>query len=332
MKMTIKRPKLFIAAILAFILIALLLVLVLFVNQVSRGIQSGESAAASETQAAVPKKIVYISNNLEDQDEYDQMIQIRNCFEANENLRFQILDSNGMLPLQINHIDNLDPQNVDLLVIYPIDPKNIYEKLEAGNIPIIYCNMQPPQENGVGIGFSDETAAQLIAQHVFASVYPDSSICIVGTEKSDSLYQKTLAELKKVKDAYGTEQNTNSYFTNGIAISNIKRSMPGLMQSQSVVILDSLNASFILQYLESNEFSANTVVVSQDEKMISKLLEGKVDAIVYREKELFVKTVYKTALEILNGSRFSTSIDCYQGLLTINNINEYLESKKNSTY
>ena len=332
MKTKIKRPKLFFAALLTIILFALLIILALFVNQVSRGVQPGASAVPSETQAAAQKKIVYISDNLENQDEYDQTIRIRNYFETNGNLQFEILDSGGLLPQQINHIDSLDPQNVNLLIIYPINPQDIYEKLEGIDIPVIYCNMQPPQQNGINIAFSDEAGAQLIAQHVFASVYPDSGICIVAKEKSDSMYKKTLEELQQVKDAYGTDQNTNSYFTNGIVVSNIRRAMPDLMRSQSVVILDSLNASIILQYLESNEFPGNTVVVSQDEKMISWLLEGKVDAIVYREKELFAKTVYKTALEVLNGSRFSTSIDCYQGLLTIENINEYLETKKNSTY
>ena len=332
MKMKIKRPKLFFAIILMCILIALLVILALFVNQLSQGFPSGESAAAAETQAAIQKKIVYISNNLEDPDEYDQVIKIRNYFETNGNLQFIILDSNGMLPLQTNHIDSLDAKTVNLLLIYPIDSKNIYEKLKSSTIPAIYCNMQSPQQNGISIGFSDENGAQLVSQHVFASVYPDSNICIIGKEKRDSLYQKTLAALQKVKDKNGNRQAISSYFTNGIEISDIKRMMPDLMDNQSVIILDPMNASFILQYLKSNAFSGDTIVVSQDEKMISKLLEGKLDAIVYREKDLFAKTVYKTALEVLNGSPLSASIDCYQGLLIIDNINQYLESKKNSTY
>lgn len=332
MRMKIKRPKLFIAIILTFILAALFVILVLFVNQVSQGIRSGEIAAPSETQAAVQKEIYYISNNLEDLDEYDQVIKIRNYFEANGNLQFQILDSNGMLPQQISHIDGLDPEIVDLLIIYPIDSQNIVNKLAGNNFPVIYCNAQTPPETGTSIGFSDEYGAQLIAQHVFASVYPDSSICIVGREKSDSLYQKTLSELQKVKNANGTGQDIRSYFTNGIEIQNLKTTIPDLMHSQSVIILDPVNASFILQYLASSEFSGNTLVVSQDEKMISRLLEGKLDAVVYRDKELYARTIYKTALEILNGNRLSANIDCYQGLLNIFNINQYLVSKKNSTY
>jgi ABC-type sugar transport system substrate-binding protein len=315
MKMKIKRPKFFFAVMLTLILIALLVILALFVNQLSQSIRTGASPSPSESTPTIQKKIVYISNNLEDRDEYDQVTKLRNYFEPNENLQFQILDSYGLLPQQTKHIDSLQSLPVDLIIINPIDAQNIYDKLSGSNIPVIYLNVQPTKESGVSIYFSDESGARLIAQHVFASVYPDSNICIVAKEKSNSLYQKTLEELKKVKNAYSAGQAIVSYFTYGIEISDIKRAMPDLMNSQAVVILDPANTSSIVQYLESNEFTGYTIAVSQDEKMTSKLMEGKLDAIVYRDKELFAKTVYKTALDLLNGSNFSTSIDCHQELL-----------------
>ncbi len=330
--MKIKRPKFFTAVLLSVMLISLLIFLLVFVQQASQPLrQSGEGQAATQAQQEVQKNIVYISNSLANPDEYGQVMLIKNYFMGNSNLQFNILDSDGLLPMQIKNLESIDPAKTDLLVVSPIDPQRLMETTADISIPVIYLNMQTQPDKGVRISFSDEYAAQLIAQHVFSTIYPDSRITIIGIEKSDSLYQDTLAELEKVSKANGTRQSITSYFTNNIEVKNIRARLTQLLQSQSIILLDPVNTTSILQYLEANEYAGNTITVSRDEKMISKLLEGSLDAIIYREKDIFAKTVYKTSLEVLNGSISNSSVDCYQTKLRSNNINQYLESKKNST-
>jgi DNA-binding LacI/PurR family transcriptional regulator len=330
--MKIKKPKLFAAIILTGILLSLLIILVVFVQQASRPLsQPADGASASQAQEETQKNIVYISNDLSKPDEYGQVMLIKNYFQENSNLDFNILDSNGLFPMQINHLESLNPATTDLLIINPINTHTLADKISQAGIPTIYLNMQTQPEQGVRISFSDAYCAQLIAQHVFATIYPDSNISVIGTEKGDFLYQSTVSELEKVSSANGTALNISSYFTNSIEIKNIRAIMPRLLEDQMIILLDPVNTSSILQYLQANEYTGNSLVVSRDEKMIAKLLEGSLDAVVYREKEIFAKTVYKTSLEILNGSITNDNVDCYQGLLNIHNINQYLASKKNST-
>ena len=330
--MKIKKPKFFTAVLLSIMLIALLVILLVFVQQASQPISpSAGSQTAAQTQQEVQKNIVYISNSLSIPDEYDQVMLIKNYFQENSNLRFNILDSDGLLPMQIKNLESLNPTTTDLLIINPINAQELTGTIDEVGIPVIYLNMQTQPDKGVRINFSDAYCAQLIAQHVFATIYPGSNISIISAGRGDSLYQSTLAELKKVSASNGTRQSIDSYFTNSIEIKQIKAAMPGLLDGQTIILLDPVNAASILQYLQTNEYTGNTLVVSRDEEMISKLLEGSLDAIVYREKDIFAKAVYKASLEILNGSISYASIDCYQGLLNIHNINQYLESKKNAT-
>jgi ABC-type sugar transport system, periplasmic component len=331
--MKIKKPsKLILIILLAALLIALTVVLVLFVRQATSPLQPQGSAAAATASHEAPKNIVYIANNLASQDEYETVMLIKKSFEDNGNINLKILDPNGMLPIQLDFIRSLQSSPPDLLILSPIDKQNISGRIGKVQFPVIYMGIGQDTDGGSSIGFSDDFTAQLIAQHYSSIVSPGSSICVVGTEQSDSLYQATLKALQQESKAYGTSEKIYSYFTNDIVVTKLKMQMPNLLQSQSVIVLNPLNLSSILQYLNQNTFSGDITAVSQDEKMLSRILDGSLNAIVYRDKAIQAKTVFQNAISDLSGKPVSSRIECGQELLNIHNINDYLESVKNSTY
>jgi DNA-binding LacI/PurR family transcriptional regulator len=330
--MKLKKPKLFIFTVLSFLLIAFIFILILFVYQVSRPVQSSGNLATPSPSQAAQKNIYYISNNLASSDEYELVSLLKGSFEKNENLQYKILDSNGMLPVQINHIENSKKLPIDLLIVNPIDAQKIPAQIGEVNFPVIYSGLQQQETGATSIRFSDDSAAQLIVQHVFSAIYPGSSICIVGTSQNDNLYKTTLNALQKTSKVYGTTNKIKSYFSENIEMVKLSKAMPDLLQSQSVIILDPLNMDTILQYLNTNTYSKDTIAVSQDKKMISRILDGSLQAIVYREKAILAKSIYQNAIAQLNGKPSSTLIECYQGLLNTNNVIEYMETEKNSTY
>lgn len=324
------KLRLVILAALICILIALLVSLAVFVGNASEKngpVQAGPSAS----QTSQPRDIAYISKNLNDMYEYETVMRIKKTFENNANIRFRILDAGGMLPIQLDYIESLKGTG-QLLIVDPIDWKSTSEKINQAGINAIYLGAQVPADKGVSICYSDAYAAQITSQQVFSMNYPGASICIIGSEFDDSLYQNTLAEIEKVSRANGSDNKIYTYFTNNIKMAEFKSLMPELLHSQSVVILDPLNAAAILQYLKLNEFTGNSVVVSQDENILSKILDGTLNAAVYRDEDEYAKLICQTSLSILNGTRTPSRIECYQGLLNIYNITQYMQSKKNAAY
>lgn len=330
-RMKIRLKLIFLIALIS-VLIALLVSLAVFVGHASEEKVPTQSPGPSASQSAQPRDIAYISRNLNDMNEYEAVMRIKKNFENNANIRFRILDSSGILPLQLDYIESLKGNPGELLIIDPIDWKNVSEKVNQAGLNAIYSGVQVPASQGVSIFFSDAYAAQLTAQQVFSMIYPGSGICIIGSEIDDSLYQSTVGEIQKVSRANGSNNKLYTYFTNNIRMAEFKSLMPELLHSQAVVILDPVNAAAILQYLKLNEFTGDSVVVSQDENMLSKILDGTLNAVVYRDKDEYARLISQTSLSILNEAGTPSQIECYQGLLNIYNITQYMQTKKNAAY
>ncbi len=324
------RLKLVFLLALICVLIALLVFLAVFVGHASEDSIPAQSIAPSASQTAQPRDIAYISKNLNDMNEYETVMKIKKIFENNVNIRFGILDANGMLPMQLDYIKKLKGNPGQLLIINPIDLKSVSDQVNQAGINAIYTGVQVPADTGVSIFYSDAYAAQLTAQQIFSMTYPGSDICIIGSQIDDSLYQSTVGEILKVSRANGSNNKLHTYFTNSIRMAEFKSLMPELLHSQAIVILDPINASAILQYLKLNEFTGDSVVVSQDENMLSKILDGTLNAVVYRDKDEYAKLISQASLSILNGASAPSQIECYQGLLNIYNITQYMQTKKNA--
>ncbi|MEG2957550.1 MAG: substrate-binding domain-containing protein [Christensenellaceae bacterium] len=266
------------------------------------------------------KNVYYIANSLSQAEEYAYTTDLRHKFMKNANIEFYILNSEGLTTTQVSNIKAAQ-EHADLIIVNPLLGDDISKSIQESSVPILVLDVQ--DATGTTVYFSDKRSAQLMIQYISATLYYDSNICIVTNTLTDSLYLQMLNRVNSTSQKYNRLHVLASYPTHNLPISDIKTKMPRLLEAQSVLILDELNAQLIVDYLVANNYEGSIEMVSSNPKMISYIQADNLDALVFKNPQIYADSILAASLSMLQSNNIS-STECYQHLINIYNLNEYL--------
>ncbi len=161
--------------------------------------------------------------------------------------------------------------------------------------------------------FSDETTARLLNQYLFANLYSDSAIALVGD--FTGLQREVAASLDALLQKSGQVMQYHQ-FSNDVNPVDLMSYSAVVVFDENTQVLSALNAMGFKGLRLSHGFSQKSLIYIQDAKL---------DAYVYKDQDEFAKRIAQTAVTLLTSDIIAPAEEIYQRLLNINNINSYLQ-------
>ncbi|MGL6220212.1 MAG: hypothetical protein ACRC36_19365, partial [Lacrimispora sphenoides] len=162
--------------------------------------------------------------------------------------------------------------------------------------------------------YDNVESAKLLFQHIMATQYNEARLCVVS---GPSTLQKAVCSTININHT-GRGFYADTY-------TSLKALPPDQLNRYDVMILLE-DVTENVQYLNRLDYTGDIAVISGNQLVLSMLQDGKISAVIYRSPENFLQTIKSLGLSLLQDTAPPANTYCYQRLLNINNIHDYLKN------
>lgn len=291
----------------------------------SAGDGSGDSAKSSESSDGSDDKIKigYAMRTIQEERwQRDKEYVEKWAEEAGAELIVQV--ANGDSSTQISQIENLATQNIDVLMVVPVDTNaltNTLNKVHEQGIKILAYDEQVEAWNDAMVGYDSFEIGRQISSYVADLKKPGNYIFLYGDASSGESVQNMVKGFHDVFDDFLAEDGNKLVMeqyckdwaaSEGMAYVENALSVTG-NDITGVICMNDGIASGAVQALDAQGLTA--YVTGQDAELtaVKRILDGKQTSTLYKDSAVLSKAAIDTAIKLAKGEEIKADKKCTWG-------------------
>lgn len=242
--------------------------------------------------------------------------------EAGVELIVQV--ANGDSSTQISQIENLATQDIDVLMVVPVDTNalsNTLNKVHEQGIKILAYDEQVEAWNDAMVGYDSFEIGRQIAGYVAELKKPGNYIFLYGDASSGESVQNMVGGFHDVFDDFLSQDGNKLVMeqyckdwaaSEGMAYVENALSVTG-NDITGVICMNDGIASGAIQALDAQGLTA--YVTGQDAELtaIKRIMEGKQTSTLYKDSAVLSKAAIDTAIKLAKGEEITSDKKCTWG-------------------
>lgn len=273
------------------------------------------------------KHVMLISGNLSDSFEHQSFMSLKSLFSSYDNILISILDSEGSVSKQQDHITSAFNAKADVVVINPLNINSILPDIEMlynNGISVIALGNHPVSPYYISMGYTSNITGKLLAQNALGSSsdYDVSAIsCSPIDRNSSNILSGFIAELKNL-----TDDNINYIlYTYDMTDKEINLKLEKMLNSKCIVIQDARNFQKLYDMIIAKGYSGKVMGIIQSYDNLTYIINNKNVVFVLQDPDLFNKQLFNTLLDVFKNPMENQHIEVSQIIVNSSNISEYIK-------